>query len=368
MVDNRPCRALAAFVLSLSSALWAQSAASVAILPYSSPDPAVANRFSYALYAVPDLLREQLMADARFSVVERRRVDEAIAAGPRLDAGLADEEGRRSIAAACGSDYYVWGYILESAEGLRVFHLFSETESGRTLHASTLVLPEGPGLIDRMADSVLDLYRWTQAELPALAEKPPEEKTVVVEKTVIVEKPVIVERTIVVTEREEVVRRLGLSLSPSLGYLLFPWTFRNDLKPVPAAGLAVAWAPRGSAAFEAGLDLRFTKLENADRAGVSAIDVVMLPVLAEAALLWEPLEGFGLRLSAGGGFSLIFGRVNSEYMNYLKPLASAGVDARWLPSPGLSIGVGVRLAYGFGFYAGRDMIYLAPGLTASLRF
>ena len=106
-------------------------------------------------------------------------------------------------------------------------------------------------------------------------------------------------------------------------------------------------------------------LRNKDRPGASAIDVVMIPVLAEAGFSWKPAASFGLRLAAGGGFSLIFGRVNSALMNYAKPMLSTHIDAQWHASPEFSIEGGARLYYGFGFYAGQNMLYLAPELSAN---
>jgi hypothetical protein len=209
-----------------------------------------------------------------------------------------------------------------------------------------------------MADSVLDFYAWTKTELPARAEKQS-----------IVERPVIVEKTIVVKEAAPPNRKLGLSLSPTLCYLLFPWSFSSDLNPIPAAGLEIAWTSRerGRVAFDTGIELQFTTLHNKDRAGVSAIDVVMLPVQAEAGVLWRPVESFGLCLGAAGGFSFLFGRVNSELMNYLRPLISTRIDAEWRASPSLSLYCGAGLYYGFGFYSNQNMLYIAPEISANFR-
>ncbi len=327
----------------------ADGPATIAVFPYFSPDPAIAEGFAYALYAVPDLLRERLMADPRFAVAGRAAVDAAIAAeGFKADAAAVDA-GRQAVARRCGADYFIWGYILRSGEGLRVFHALVEVETGRTLHLVNRVLPEGPELIDAMSDSVLALHDWTKAGLEPLHR--PER---------IVEKTVVVEKTLVVKETQTLVRKVGLSLSPSISYLLFPWSFSADLRPVPAAGLEVSWTPGNGSPFDAGLDLQFSTLRNKDGAGISAIDVIMLPVLAEAGLRWMPSERFGLRAAAAGGFSLIFGRVNAILMDYPRPLISARVDAEWQPSQGFSARAGARLYYGFGFYSDQDMLFLAP--------
>lgn len=289
------------------------------IFPYFSPDPAVEKAYGYALFAVPDLIRESLAKEVRFRLVSDN--------GPPV---AALPERRLERARDLKTDFFLWGYVLRTTAGLKVFHNIMATETGESVHFESEVLPPGEALIDTMEASSRHFADWIVLQLP---EKTPLVQTV--EKTVVVEK--VVERLV------EVPFMPTVTMETAFGVLTFAEGFNSVFAGTGLLKLDASFPLKGVTWFQWGASSRLFSVKdsgNQEAAPNLSLDVLYFPVLAFAGLkanLWDVME-LGWDLKAGASF--LFGRYNGTTVNLMRPSWGTGVSMELFPKFKLSAKAG----------------------------
>lgn len=277
------------------------------VFPYSSPDSSVQKSWGYALFAVPDLLREKLQNQPGFTLLSP--------SGPAETA-----EARLAQARERQADFYLWGYLVRSGKGLKVFHQLVEVPGGSVRHAESQDLPADVSLIDTMTASTSQFADWLKTGLP-----PPEPQIVVIEKTV--------EKT--VEKVVEVPRPSTWNASPVLGGMGFGGVYA---KLLDGSGLlefngrwgGPAWLEWG---FSAGLG---TLKHPAATASLPTFDILLVPLhgLVAVKTAGSDLLTAGWELRAGT--SALFGRYGSNTVAAFCPSWGTGPFVEFLPASSLS--------------------------------
>lgn len=146
-------------ILGFGFGLGAQNKTYPQILIFTYPAPVDGDKQSvqYASYAIPDLLRERLLAEGRYKLIERRVLAEKMAAIGLSAGAVLSADQELQLARACGADYYVSGYFLFKDAALLVMHRLVECREGTTVYQKSTVLPEGPELFGTLEASAIDL-------------------------------------------------------------------------------------------------------------------------------------------------------------------------------------------------------------------
>lgn len=322
----------------------------IAVFPYFCPDPVDAKDLAWAVFAVHDMVRERLLSGNRFVLSEKTELAEkAMAAGLSGDYYMHDES-RLAVARESGADFLTWGYILKTEKGLRVFHGLADVASGRTMHIESALLPEDKTLIPAMEQSVLSFEEWSKNELPEKIIPPVRTEVVIVEK-----------------EIRTPTKKIGFSLSPSVGVLTHPWIFRDSLASTPTLGLLLSYTPKGQRFFDFGLNVSCTLLREADPES-QKIEIVMLPIMLSSGANIPLFSFLDLGFVLSGGACFIFGRVNMEFLSYARPAAAIESSLILIPLRKISVTVGTRILYVFNSYANQSMIAVEPKMGMHFKF
>ncbi len=313
----------------------------IAVFPYFCPNADDAEEFSWALFAVPDMIRERLLEGDRFILLEKSELTAAAASSGLSADYYVREESRLAVAQQVGADFYSWGYLIRSETGLKVFHGMVNARTGRTLHLESFLLPEDQSLISVMEDSVLAFEEWARRSLPEVAR---------------VERPL-----------PAAVRNSRFALSVSAGYLTHPLVFSDTLQPSLMANLLLAYRPKGQSFYTIGMSASFSIL-NSLNPETQPIEIAMLPLLFSIGINPELSSVLDLDVAVSGGASLIFGRVNMEFLSYLRPTLSQESALVWFPRNKLSLTCGYQVFLVVNSYQAQTMIAFEPKIGLRIKF
>jgi hypothetical protein len=319
------------------------------VFPYLDQDGSLGADQRFALYAVPDMVRITLMEDPELVLVEKAEMEGL----PDAPAAQASENGRRELARRLGADHYVWGYLVQSAGKLTVFHHIVDTASGRTVHMQYDSLPADAGIFDSLADSARDFAAWIRRSLPPRREEP---RVVVetVEKTV--EREVPVDRPVPLAAADRGALTFGGNLVFIVGELA-PY-----LETTGAVHLAYTFGKGLIEPLRFGLriDVGLLRQKGGSIFGGGSIDILN-PSL-DLSLAWPLVLGGGISLvpELDGGASVIFGRVNDSLISYVRPQLGLDLALRAEIVPEFQIGAGFRAAAVFAAWQTQTMVCLSP--------
>ncbi len=316
----------------------------IAVFPYFCPDPEEAKNLAWAVFAVPDMVRERLLDENRFILVEKTEMEDKASQAALPSDYYTGEKNRLSVARSCGADFYTWGYMLRTVDGIKVFHGLVNASSGRTVHLESASLPDGKELIGAMERSVIAFGELTRQSLP--------------EKIII---PAALPAPGASNGTHHFI------LSPSIGYLTHPVIFSDLLKPSLTGGIKLSYSAGQRRFMETGIEAGFTILSAYSGQGQN-IEIAMIPITASIGLNAPLLDFMKSRLSLAGGASLIFGRVNDEFLNYVRPIAALEGALVFFPESRISPEALCRIFYVVNCYQNQNMFGVEPKLSVRFVF
>lgn len=297
------------------------------IFPYGGPDPQVRDTYGYALFAVPDLLREKLEATGKFRFLPLDPQGRSQGTGPE------DEVIRLEAAREAGADYYVWGYLVGSSAGVKVVHRITETRQGTPVKVVSQDLPGGAELIDAMDRSVVDLAAGLNKELEAL---PP--RVITVERVVEVSGPSPQTTPLVQTAIPPSGPPSDFSLGS--GLTVFTGTYAGILAGALYLKAEITHPLNNEGSWDWGADLMIHGIRPAADAQLpedQVPDLAYVPLLMKTSRRWN-LGGFldlGWELKAGG--SLLIGTLGGNPTVLFRPAWSTGPLVEFWPAQTLGL-------------------------------